>query len=663
MRMKLLCVWVAVSFLPFVAEAQEKPLKPDWLGTAAGKTDKVLPPFTPLVVQSGPRILCWNREYAFDGHFLPSQVMSGAEPLLTDSVKLLATFGNQTEDLAVLSPEVTRQAENRVEMEASGARAGIKLKAASWIEEDGFWWVKVQLLPAPYKTLDKLVLEIPVRRSIAKYINPSAVDWVLQTKALTGTGWKSSFCPILSLVNDDKGISWYCESAEGWRPAGDTFERVTVAPEAAVFRCELIGRSTSLKDGLTYSFGLQACPVKPIPADWRSRRMCHGASYGIGPGLDKLAAAGVKTLIYHSDWTSDYGEPYTPYRDKLHSLVKQCHDHGIKLLLYIGYGLSDLAPETKLYSDYWTVKPIVRWEPADKDPHQSFSMTCAGTPYWTDFILDHIQRTITEFDFDGFYYDGTLDPWACRNTAHGCGYLDEQGKPHSTFPLLAMRTFSRRMYAICKLHRLDTIIDCHTSNNVYPMRIAWVDQLWNGEQFESEHPGFHFPLDYFRGQCVGKQYGTPSEFLVYDKRPFDLQEALSFTLLHDVRVRPSPSSKLDEMSRIWKIEDTFGIAEAEWIPYWTKAGVVQVTTTPPARLVDEGGMASLHLIRGKRALLILSNVEKTPATVAARLDLKQMGLPETAHARDAQSETPIAVTDGTITIPLKGYDYRLIWVE
>jgi hypothetical protein len=640
----------------------EKTAQPDWIGAAAGKTDKALPPFTPIE-QHGSRLICWNREYVFEKRFLPSQVTSGGEPLLADSVKLLATVGAETEDLAQLTSKASHRAENRIDMEASGKRAGIKLKAVSWMEEDGFWWVTVQLLPGSDKTLDKLILEIPVRREIAKYISPCSNDWTLATATLTDAGWKGGFVPILSLVNDDKGIAWYCESPAGWRPAGETGMSVDVTPEAATLRCELIGKPTSLKDGLTCSFGLQACPVKPIPADWRSRRMCHGIRYGLEPQLDKYAAAGVKTLIYHDTWTGDYGKPYTEYGDELRNLVKQCHAHGIKLLLYLGYGLGDKAPETELYGDYWDTMPVVRWDPGDKNPRRAFSMTCCRTPYWTDFMLNRIAGTLSEYDFDGFYYDGTDLATACSNTAHGCGYLDEQGKLHPSWPLLATRAFAKRMYAVCKLHRADTLIDCHTSNCVYPMRAAWVDQLWNGEQYESQSPGFHVPLDYFRGQCVGKQYGAPSEFLVYEKRPFELQEALSFTLLHDVRVRPTVSWKLDEMSRVWKIEDAFGVAEAEWMPYWKNADVVKVTADPAGKSADEGGLASLYVIRGKRTLVILSNVQTAPATVTARLALKELGLPDTAHARDAVSDAPIPITSGTIAVPLKGYDYRLVWVE
>jgi len=376
--------------------------------------------------------------------------------------------------------------------------------------------------------------------------------------------------------------------------------------------------------------------------------------------LNKLAADGCRTLVYHSLWTPDYGKPYTVVNaDRLDRLVAGCHRAGIKLLLYVGSGLGDLAPETSVYHDYWTSLPIIRWASGDGDKRQAFSRSCTGCSHWTDFMLHHLRLSLLKHNFDGFYYDGTIGFSACLNASHGCSYTDAEGRRQPTYPLLATRRYAKRLYAISRQHRESNLIDCHTSANVLPVRAAWVDQLWNGEQFMSHKPGFHFPMDYFRSQCVGTQYGVPSMFLSYHKRPFVESEALSFTLLHDVL----PRSRSTQVLRLWRIQDEFDVASARWIPYWRSGEYVQVTSDPPGRAWDEAGLASLYLHHGKRALLIVGNIQDDPATVRVRLYASRLGLDTGMRARDAERQVPVPLDGNDMKLALQGYDYRVVWLE
>jgi hypothetical protein len=282
-----------------------------------------------------------------------------------------------------------------------------------------------------------------------------------------------------------------------------------------------------------------------------------------------------------------------------------------------------------------------------------------------------------EHDFDGPYCDNSTWPFRCENTKHGCGYYDEAGKLHETYPVVAAREFAKRLYAIFKTHRPDTLVDYHTSANVFPWQAAWVDHFWSGEQFQNEKPSYHVPLDYFRAECVGKQYGVPSDFLAHEGQPFTLREAHSFTLLHDVLVRPQEwpvvwwpgvwwgtgTPLTLQIARIWQIQDRFGVADAQWLPYWNNAEYLQVTSNPAGRNREEGGFGSLYLRPGERALIVLSNIQNAPAAITARLDLARMRLPGAAGALDAESNQPIPIQDGVISLKLNGYDYRLVWVQ
>jgi len=75
----------------------------------------------------------------------------------------------------------------------------------------------------------------------------------------------------------------------------------------------------------------------------RGCRPCYrGGSPG---GRDSAAELGVKTLIFHENWTPIQNYWETTREEDLKKLVAACHQRGIKLLLYFGYELSTLAPE------------------------------------------------------------------------------------------------------------------------------------------------------------------------------------------------------------------------------------------------------------------------------------------------------------------------------
>jgi len=42
------------------------------------------------------------------------------------------------------------------------------------------------------------------------------------------------------------------------------------------------------------------------------------------------------------------------------------------------------------------------------------------------------------------------------------------------------------------------------------------------------------PMDAFRTEFMGRQWGVPSEFLVYDGMPYYAKDLLAYTLLHGV---------------------------------------------------------------------------------------------------------------------------------
>jgi hypothetical protein len=133
-------------------------------------------------------------------------------------------------------------------------------------------------------------------------------------------------------------------------------------------------------------------------------------------------------------------------------------------------------------------------------------------------------------------------------------------------------------------------------------------------------------------------------------------DALAFTMLHDVRVRPHGSGRLlEQMSKIWDVMTRFGVTTAQWHPYWKNAGLV----APQADTVK----VSLYT-QPARALLVVANLSAGEAKAAqVKLNGARLGLPAAAKAKDALSGAALDFADGQLTVPLGAMRMRLVWIE
>ncbi len=348
-----------------------------------------------------------------------------------------------------------------------------------------------------------------------------------------------------------------------------------------------------------------------------------GNSISIGPPqagftlLDHIKQMGVNTVVYHQSWTEiqAYGSTQM-HQDELRDLVAACHERDIKVLLYFGYELSDAAPEWDAYHDEVLVHPR-RGGYQRKDIPQTAYICCYRSA-WKEYILTGIARMIDEYDIDGVYLDGTTEPFGCANELHGCGYVGADGERHRTYPIFEVRDLMRRMRHIIKSRKPDGLISAHMSATVSMPTLAFVDSYWDGEQLDVHEHGFRLPLDAFRAEFMGHNWGVPAEFLCYYNRPFTHEEALALALLHDVPVRPTVRGDLlGMMSNVWAAWEAIDINAAEWFPYWEEE--VPVTCADPSVLV------STHVGPGG-ALIVAANASAEVVETELQADPDALGV-------------------------------------
>lgn len=381
--------------------------------------------------------------------------------------------------------------------------------------------------------------------------------------------------------------------------------------------------------------------------------------------LDRLADAGVRTICFHSQWTNiGYTSPPPGREDDLKRLVRACHAKGIQLLLYHTWFIPDEAPEYELYIEDIRVTPGgrgFRYKPGH------FAPTVCWCSHWREFCLSGMAKLIDEFDVDGFYLDGNEWPMFCNNVRHGCGYLRPDGTRAREHNIFATRDFMKRLYVLCKTRKPDAQVNIHNSTVMVIPTLGWGTSSWGGEQLGSlsfEGGGAVagvnnvldvLPLDAFRTEFMGRQWGVPSEFLCYE-RPYTTSEALSITLLHGVLVRPNnPGRHLDIMSGLWRLADSFGLKQAVWHPYWNNREMVRSSA--------QGVEVSVYSRAEKGALAIVSNMSGKAAAGELEFSLAALKLPMRVRAVDALTGEPRTIERGRLPFSIPALGYEIIWLR
>jgi len=123
----------------------EKPAPPPWLGTTLGRSERVLPPWSPLRVQ-GSEVRCWGRAYDFGDHLLPVSINTGAQ-VLARAVRLMARVGGKDVAWDPVRSAFTQVRDAVVERVARTSSPALRATARTTVEYDGMMRVELTLTP------------------------------------------------------------------------------------------------------------------------------------------------------------------------------------------------------------------------------------------------------------------------------------------------------------------------------------------------------------------------------------------------------------------------------------------------------------------------------------------------------------------------------------
>ena len=243
-----------------------------WKNFSEGLDPNSVPaPWTPISFKD-QTLTCWNRSYSFNNMVLPSSIISSNVEILKSPITLNAQISGKNCLIGSAPLKVTSSAKGKISLAGEGSFNGGKFASQVNFEFDGYSVFKLPLKRNPGIEIQKLYLDIPLRKDVALFqfipflneegVKKNDVGAVEPYRAL-------KFGPGLWLGNDDVGLTWFTESDEYWylKDKAKAIEIISNQDDCVLLRINFIDNPTEdLPETLVYAFGIQATPLKPFPA-------------------------------------------------------------------------------------------------------------------------------------------------------------------------------------------------------------------------------------------------------------------------------------------------------------------------------------------------------------------------------------------------------------
>ena len=568
---------------------------------------KVLKPWTNMEVSQNEgefSVNVWGRKYTFFNSIFPTSILTQNEEILYSPMQLKLDFGEGEEEPYNFRYDIFEESNDKVVVLCAALCEHVILNTVVTIEYDGFIKLTLRLVPAghnkirEWKNMEKwsnkvrlkgarLVIALKKEASTLFHYWPNSENGTVTSPNVTsGLFYETSipFKPTVWVENEDYGLNFCMESDENIQIADkNKFITTSVRDNYHELSIQLLdsipkqweGREESwamAMEPISYELMFQATPVKlyseELKEEWRIYRTNVDQD-----DLEEVAKKGVKWIMFHERWSMIQNYCYPAKKEAFARNIKKAHELGMKVMLYFGYEYSTLLPDWEKKKDIYLNKNTVGtftggW--TRPDMYQKDFIACYKGGY-SDVMIENAVKAMDELGADGIYTDGTYIPWECANESHGCGYKDAEGNLHATYPILAVREHVKKLYEA--VHSRNGLVDAHQSSCCVLPILSFCDTYWDGENIQSSINGSleeHMNLDAFRCEYMGKNFGIVAQLIAYLKPPkYGIRNVLSLSLLHDVIARPLDDMEiLEEISKIWKSYDDFGLRNAVWKPYW-----------------------------------------------------------------------------------------------
>lgn len=649
----------------------------EWFGNKVGKRDGVPHYLEPVTVADG-KVKIWNRTYAFSDTLFPRQITSNGKDLLAAPVSLEIKTGKRAVSLGQAKTTVVSQTPREAVIEAQAVAEGVRFQTRGTISFDGLAWYELTISPVDGPVdVSSLELHVPMPRRQAKLFN------ITSSESGFPPGSDSGKIPDQPLVLDflrevvwlgspREGLTWIAEDLRDWPLRNrDGIQIIEPGKDRVTLRVKLADAFT-LREPVTWRFGMEATPLRPRGKDFRSRA-----------DRDKVR------------WSWFWGEgDYYPFHDDptmARSIIEKERKEGREVMpassvYYFGeyrFGIPPkpfpehpnggmMFPENVLFSDFWNameppftgVPPeILRkvqvaegegWKKTRSQPTGQFRYNPASS--FQDFYLWKLDRAVKETGLGAIYLDQTM--MQVRNSLSGAGYHDARGNRVFSVPLLGMRSMLERMQNVFEDAHGKSFIRWHSSNQLVVPVFPYIDIFWDGENYgQSRSKVYEFYSKLLTPEKLQVQHsGLPFGFIPdllprheerYAPTPASTRDMLGLLMIHDSHVWDAQNAHTDIIRSVMRRWMDFPYTEAKTFYYWDE--------DKPVSINHREVFPILH-VTPRRGRMILFNWSDKPVNASAAFS----GGVKIQSATDAETGAPVPSAPDSLSLLLPPRDFRMI---
>lgn len=475
--------------------------QPVWWQNTLGKERTVPTPWTPIQA-TDDQLSVWGRTVTLAPGGLPAQIAAVGTNMLAAPLRLHGTAGGkdivfQGEPVA-MGPKADDERQWTGHLKAGALTADVK----GSLEYDGMMTFAVTLSPAQSERdappLERLVLDVPFRPEVGselivngggnnfrgawevRFIPPGegrVWDSLTSKPSLQKAVARGSFCPVVWIGDDDRGLCFFGENDKGWTPVTNApAQEIRRENGAVVYRMNIIAEPVVLTKPRTFTFILHPTPTKPLPAGWRAYN--RSGVNGHFANLEGIDACISPTLTAPSNSPTHLGmtfvmEPPSWEDARLNGeVLRERAGKGNPRLFYINYSWPKLGPSMAEYSGNLWSRGRMLWTREVED-------------YMTWIINEYIKRDI----IDGIYIDDMS--LGANAVPFGTAYALEDGTMQPGFNTLGFRRFLKRVHTLFLQAGKPPMIIPHMTYCFEIPALSFADACVNGEDRDIYYPAQH----------------------------------------------------------------------------------------------------------------------------------------------------------------------------
>jgi len=470
-----------------------------WKQEQVGVTSEVPYPFEPLTVhraQTQTDVKCWGRTYMLNAPF-PVQIVSQGENLLAAPIRLVVKAGGKVTELETQSLDITSEAQDRVEFNATMQVGPVTISVPGSIEYDGLIDIDLTVAAEQPSEIEQLSVQIPISAEVAKYYHLST-QWGKYEYGRIGElpegGIDNAWQACWWIGDDYRGLSFVTDTWGGWTGPTEKAFNLVQREGDVLLTANIINEPTRIEGQRKYRIGLQATPGKPLPETWHGRHLGQG-SVEITPEQARAVlneeGTNVALMWNNSAKFFSYPEPKDP--DAFKQAVQTYHDAGLRCVYYItlsGTGMESGVFQRN-YKDWLMTRPDGKSLFGNKSHDVDLATTKVGdwasvcpASSFSDWLVWAVDRIMEDYDLDGVYIDNA-GPYYCSNQDHGCNTRGAR-----THPYFAVRDLHKRLYAVVHGRKPETgIVWEHNSRTSNSLNLTFCDFYSDGEHFRVKSKG------------------------------------------------------------------------------------------------------------------------------------------------------------------------------